>query len=62
LIVLLALVAGSSGCGGPYLLHFGYTSKNKVWYHWQVSADEHRLIVCDVQPNGSETNCRESEI
>ena len=61
IFVLLVVALGVSGCSAPKLLHFGYTSTNKVWYHSQLSGDDHRLIVCDVQPNGSETNCRESE-
>ncbi|MBL9024255.1 MAG: hypothetical protein JNL21_18825 [Myxococcales bacterium] len=56
---LLALLA--AGCG-PNLLHVGYTPSNKVWYHWVHSADEHTIVVCDIQPDGSETNCVESEM
>jgi len=61
---LAVLVAASAllatACGGSSLHHVGYTSQNKVWYHWVHSADEHTIIVCDLQPDGSEINCRES--
>ena len=49
------------GCG-PSLMHVGYTQSNKVWYHWVHSANEHTIVVCDVQPDGSETKCVESEM
>ena len=59
LVVVCGLAA--SGCAPPSLRHVGYTG-NKVWYHWVVSAEEHTIIVCDIQPDGSETNCQESNI
>ncbi len=58
---LLLAAALSSGCG-PNLRHVGYTGSNKVWYHWDHGAAKHTIVVCDVQPDGSEANCRESEI
>lgn len=56
--VLLASL--SAGCG-PMLVHVGYAAPDKVWYHW-ADGDDHVLIVCDVQPDGSESNCRESAL
>ncbi len=56
--VLLALL--SAGCG-PSLIHLGYAAPDKVWYHW-ANGNDHVLVVCDVRPDGSETNCRESEM
>lgn len=63
-IIAAAVVAALSttACAPPSLRHVGYTPSNKVWYHWVHSVDEHTIIVCDVQPDGSETNCVESEI
>ena len=58
----LAVAATSTACEAPMLLHTGYAAPNKVWYHWQHDTRKHTLIVCDVEPDGSETNCRESDI
>jgi hypothetical protein len=58
----LAVAATSTACEAPMLVHTGYAAPNKVWYHWQHSMHKHTLIVCDVAPDGSETNCRESDI
>jgi hypothetical protein len=58
---VLAACVCATGCG-PSLAHVGYAAPNKVWYHWVVSPQKQTLVVCDVQPDGSETNCHESEI
>ncbi len=55
---LLALL--SAGCG-PSLIHVGYAAPDKVWYHF-ADGNDHVLVVCDVRPDGSETNCRESKM
>jgi len=47
---------------GPQLQHAGYAAPNKVWYHWVKNQRQHLLVICDVQPDGSETNCKESDI
>lgn len=62
-LTLVCVLIGLFGTAcGAQLRHAGYT-KSKVWYHWQHNGDgHHSLVVCDVQPNGSETNCQESEI
>jgi hypothetical protein len=52
----------TTGCAPPSLMHVGYTPSNKVWYHWVDGPDKHTIVVCDVQPDGSETHCVESEI
>jgi hypothetical protein len=44
------------------LVHVGYAAPNKVWYHWVTQGGEHMVIVCDVLPDGGETNCRETPI
>ena len=52
-----------SACAPMQLRSAGYAATNKVWYHWANSnGTEHKLIVCDVAPDGSESNCKESEI
>jgi hypothetical protein len=61
-LALLAMVGLSYGCAGPHLVHVGYAAPNKVWYHWQTPNGGHLIIVCDVEPDGGETNCRETEI
>jgi hypothetical protein len=61
-IVAAAVAAlATTGCV-PDLVHVGYTPSGKVWYHWRQSSDGHTIIVCDVQADGSETNCVESEM
>lgn len=60
--LLLAVALGSTACGAPSLRHVGYVGDDKVFYHWAISQDEHTIVVCDIQPDGSETNCRESGI
>jgi hypothetical protein len=57
-----AAMLSSSGCAPHMLQHVGYTSNNKVWYHWVHGQTSHTMVVCDVLPNGSEINCRESSI
>ena len=60
LLVLLAL--GVQACVSNNLQHVGYVGAKKVWYHWAHGDGSHSLIVCDVQPNGSETHCKETQI
>jgi hypothetical protein len=65
--VTLMLLAGlgllGSACAPLQLRHAGYAAPNKVWYHWANNNNtEHKLVVCDVAPDGSESNCKESEI
>ena len=60
-LAVVALGMLTSACG-PVLQEVGYAAPNKVWYHWVAGADAHLLVVCDVQADGSEANCRESEI
>jgi hypothetical protein len=59
LLLLFAVVA--AGCG-PNLRHVGYTSSNKVWYHWQKGSNDHIIVVCDVLPDGTEINCKDTRI
>jgi hypothetical protein len=61
---LLSLAVGllSTGCQ-MNLRHIGYAAPNKVWYHWSDgNGQKHTIVVCDVQADGSESNCKESEI
>lgn len=52
-----------SACVPLQLRQAGYAATNKVWYHWaNGNGTEHKLVVCDVAPDGSESNCKESEI
>ncbi len=52
-----------SACVPLQLRQAGYAAPNKVWYHWaNNNGTEHKLVVCDVAPDGSESNCKESEI
>jgi hypothetical protein len=64
--LMLALVGFGllgSGCAPMQLQQAGYAAPNKVWYHWaNQKKTEHKLVVCDVAGDGSETNCKESEI
>jgi hypothetical protein len=65
---LAALLLGSfclvgSACAPMQLRQAGYAATNKVWYHWaDAKGTVHKLVVCDVAPDGSESNCKESEI
>jgi len=60
---LLAFTVLGSACVPYQLRAAGYAATNKVWYHWSNDkGTEHKLIVCDVAPDGSESNCKESEI
>lgn len=60
---LLGLMTLGSACVPLQLRSAGYAATNKVWYHWaNDKGTEHKLIVCDVAPDGSESNCKESEI
>ena len=60
---LLAFTVLGSACVPLQLRAAGYAATNKVWYHWSNgNGSEHKLIVCDVAPDGSESNCKESEI
>jgi hypothetical protein len=58
----LVLAATSAACETSMLVHVGYAAPNKVWYHWQHGTQRQSIVVCDVQPDGSETNCHESDI
>lgn len=63
LLGAIAFGSLSTGCAGMNLRHAGYAAPNKVWYHWQnANGTEHKLVVCDVQADGSESGCKESEI
>ena len=60
---LLAITLLGSACVPLQLRAAGYAATNKVWYHWaNDKGTEHKLVVCDVAPDGSESNCKESEI
>jgi hypothetical protein len=60
---LLGFAALGSACAPMQLRSAGYAATNKVWYHWaNGNGTEHKLVVCDVAPDGSESNCKESEI
>ena len=60
-LVGLGLLGG--GCAPMQLQQTGYAATNKVWYHWaNQNKTEHKLIVCDVAPDGSESNCKESDM
>jgi hypothetical protein len=60
---LVALVTLGSACVPLQLRAVGYAATNKVWYHWaNDKGTEHKLVVCDVAADGSESNCKESEI
>ncbi len=62
-LACVALSSLSTGCAGLYLRHVGYAATNKVWYHWtDQNGTTHKLVVCDVQADGSEANCKESDI
>lgn len=61
IVALLVAAPLLGGCGGPSLWHAGYAAPNKVWYHW-VQGSRHTMVVCDVAPDGAESNCKESEI
>lgn len=58
----LLCVVGTQACVANNLQHVGYVGAHKVWYHWARSNGTHSLVVCDVQPNGSEINCKETQI
>ena len=63
MFALVGLGVLGSGCAPMQLQQTGYAAPNKVWYHWaNGNGTEHKLIVCDVAPDGSESNCKESEI
>jgi len=60
---LLAVATLGSACVPLQLRSVGYAATNKVWYHWaNDKGTEHKLVVCDVAADGSESNCKESEI
>ncbi len=60
---LLAFSVLGSACAPLQLRAVGYAATNKVWYHWADQKNiDHKLVVCDVAPDGSESNCKESEI
>jgi hypothetical protein len=62
-LALLSVGVLGSACVPLQLRQVGYAATNKVWYHWaDQQGREHKLVVCDVQPDGSESNCKESEI
>ena len=62
LVCAVLLCAASMGCGGPSVAHFGYTSTGKTYYHFAHPNGDHSIFVCDLQDDGSEINCVESEI
>jgi hypothetical protein len=59
-IAAMVLAALATGCEKPFLLHVGYAAPSKVWYHWLNPGGSHTIVVCDVLPDGSETNCRQT--
>ena len=61
-VVVCFALTMASGCAGYSLRHVGYTKSNKVWYHWVSDSGDHTMIVCNVNPDGSESSCRESGI
>ena len=62
-LLLIGFGLVGSACVPLQLRSAGYAATNKVWYHWADSkGTEHKLVVCDVAPDGSESNCKESEI
>jgi hypothetical protein len=62
-LLLVSFGVLGSACVPLQLRQAGYAAPNKVWYHWaNGNGSEHKLIVCDVAPDGSESNCKESEI
>lgn len=62
-LVLVGFGLLGSACVPLQLRQAGYAAPNKVWYHWaNGNGTEHKLVVCDVAPDGSESNCKESEI
>ena len=62
-IGLLAFTVLGSACVPLQLRQVGYAATNKVWYHWaNEKGTEHKMVVCDVAADGSESNCKESEI
>ncbi len=63
MLALVGLGLLGSGCAPMQLQQAGYAATNKVWYHWaNQNKTEHKLVVCDVAADGSESNCKESEI
>lgn len=60
-VCVLTLVT-LSGCAGYSLRHVGYTPSNKIWYHWVSPSGEHSIVVCNINPDGSESGCKESKI
>jgi hypothetical protein len=63
LVALAALAALSfAGCARPMLRTVGYAAPNKVWYLFQDPDGAQRMIVCDVEPDGGESNCAESRL
>jgi len=61
-LLALALLATCAGCGAQ-MRSAGYTSQaDKVWYQWWHGGSHNTIVVCDVAPNGAESNCKESEI
>jgi hypothetical protein len=62
ILILALLGVAAQACVAHNLQHVGYTASDKVWYHWAHSDGSHSVIVCDVQSNGSETNCKETDI
>jgi hypothetical protein len=62
-LALLSFAVVGSACVPLQLRSVGYAAPSKVWYHWaNEKGTEHKLVVCDVAPDGSESNCKESEI
>jgi len=62
-LLLVGFGLVGSACVPLQLRSAGYAATNKVWYHWaNDKGTEHKLVVCDVAPDGSESNCKESEI
>ncbi len=62
-IALCGFALFGTACMPMQLRQAGYAATNKVWYHWSdQNGQTHKLVVCDVAADGSETNCKESEI
>jgi hypothetical protein len=58
--VLLGLATlTASGCA-KMIANYGYTP-TKVWYH-TVMGNDHAIVVCDLQKDGTEANCKSTPI
>jgi hypothetical protein len=50
----------TTGCAGKMIANYGYTPA-KVWYH-TVKDNDHAVVVCDLQKDGAEANCKSTGI